>query len=592
MPGAALGQSNFARDYLWRSAARTTDRQMRPGSEGIAQPALPTRYSREATFDIPFKFDQANVKGFEVFLYVSVDRGGTWNWYGRQPADALKIPFRAARDGEYWFSSVTVPGGTQPARSIVLNAQLRVIVDTTAPDISFDVRQTPNREISASWEVVDSNLRANSLRLEYRHAADQRWLPVAVDQQQGMVNHSTIEGKKSWRLDEATGVVNVRLTVSDQADNVNQVTRTVTLAADASPSEASRDSNAPSSIPGTIPFDAPSRYGFEPSNAGLSRGPIDERFRPLSPSDEENANQPPLFPNSSATPAVDWPRENAVEVESRDASSDPYFSSQTNRAANNTQRTAANPPGVAASPGPAPEAGFSDTQPLLDTPATGKYGLPEGERPRMTNEKEFNLEYSIDAVGPGGVEKVELWITEDSGRTWRLYALDEDRESPIAVKLTKDGMYGFRVVIVGKNGLASLTPRPGDLAELWVGVDTTAPVAEINSAIYGSGPHGGQLEIRWNATDDHLGDRPVALQFSEHAEGPWSTIASGLPNSGQYFWQVDSRVPSKFYLRLEVRDEAGNQTVHELDQPIASAGLAPKGRIRGIQPLRTATRKF
>jgi hypothetical protein len=211
--------------------------------------------------------------------------------------------------------------------------------------------------------------------------------------------------------------------------------------------------------------------------------------------------------------------------------------------------------------------------------------LPPGERPRMTTSKRFNLDYSVDAAGPAGVEKIELWVTRNGGRDWDMDRVDEDRESPLLVEVENEGIYGFRVVIVGKNGLASQMPRSGDLADLWVGVDATKPTVEITSAAYGSEAHAGQLEIRWNASDDHLGSRPVTLSFSAKPDGPWTTIAASLPNSGQYYWRVDSRVPAEFYLRLEVRDEAGNVAVHRLDQPLQSAGLTPKGSIRGFEPV-------
>jgi hypothetical protein len=203
----------------------------------------------------------------------------------------------------------------------------------------------------------------------------------------------------------------------------------------------------------------------------------------------------------------------------------------------------------------------------------------------MTSSKRFNLDYSIDAVGPAGVEKVELWVTRNGGRDWDLWGLDEDLESPLLVEVENEGVYGFRVVIVGNNGLASQTPRSGDLADLWVGVDTTKPVVNITSAAYGTEMHAGQLDIQWTARDDHLAMRPITLSFSPQQQGPWTTIASGLPNDGQYYWRVDSSVPAQFYLRLQARDEAGNVGTHQLDQPLQSAGLTPKGRIRGLEPV-------
>ena len=133
--------------------------------------------------------------------------------------------------------------------------------------------------------------------------------------------------------------------------------------------------------------------------------------------------------------------------------------------------------------------------------------------------------------------------------------------------------------------MASQTPTSGDLANIWVGIDTTDPEAEITTAAYGTGGHAGHLDIQWTASDDHLGQRPITLSFSEKRNGPWTAIASGLPNTGQYHWRVDSSVPDKFYLRLEVRDEAGNLHIDQLKRPLQSAGLTPKGRVRSFEPL-------
>jgi hypothetical protein len=56
-----------------------------------------------------------------------------------------------------------------------------------------------------------------------------------------------------------------------------------------------------------------------------------------------------------------------------------------------------------------------------------------------------------------------------------------------------------------------------------------------------------------------------------------------LENTGSYSWKVDPRIPERIFLRLEVRDEAGNVQVDQLREPISIEGLAPKGRIRGFK---------
>jgi hypothetical protein len=203
----------------------------------------------------------------------------------------------------------------------------------------------------------------------------------------------------------------------------------------------------------------------------------------------------------------------------------------------------------------------------------------------MTRARRFNLEYDVEGIGPSGIARVELWATRNGGRLWERWGLDDDRASPIPVDVQGEGIYGFCIVVCSGNGLAGQPPKSGDPAEVWIGVDETAPRAEITSAQYGAGQQVGVLSIFWKAQDKVLDARPVTLLFSDHPDGPWTSIAAGLPNDGRYDWQIDQRVPANIYLRLEVRDEAGNVGVHQLARPIANDGLIPRGRIRSMQPV-------
>ena len=85
-----------------------------------------------------------------------------------------------------------------------------------------------------------------------------------------------------------------------------------------------------------------------------------------------------------------------------------------------------------------------------------------------------------------------------------------------------------------------------------------------------------------------LDARPIALSFGPGAGGPWTPIAAGLENTGSYRWRLDNRVPDRIYLRLEVRDEAGNVGTFETAEPVSLDRHRPEGRIRGVRPCGTA----
>jgi hypothetical protein len=231
---------------------------------------------------------------------------------------------------------------------------------------------------------------------------------------------------------------------------------------------------------------------------------------------------------------------------------------------------------------PAPE---PPATPIETAPPTAESILtPQGSRPRLTSSRRFSLDYDVEAVGPEGVADVELWGTSDAGRTWVKWGSDPDKQSPFDVEVNGEALYGFKVVIVGKSGLASHAPRAGDAADIWVGIDLTRPAARLVSAAYGQGEAAGKLDIRWEATDANLTSRPVTLTICDRPDGAFTPIAAGLPNSGQYYWEFDPRSPRNIFLRLEVRDEAGNVAIDQLTEPIRIEGLQPKGRIRGFMP--------
>jgi hypothetical protein len=212
-------------------------------------------------------------------------------------------------------------------------------------------------------------------------------------------------------------------------------------------------------------------------------------------------------------------------------------------------------------------------------------GLPPGERPRMVNSRLFELEYDIDAVGPSGVARVELWGTRDGGKTWRSFAVNNNKRSPLLVSVDEEGIYGFRVVVTNGSGLGGTPPKSGDLPDLWIGVDLTKPTARIVSAQQGVDAEARHLVISYRADDKMLAARPISLSYAQSHAGPWITIASGLENTGRYAWPVDARTPSQFFLRLEVRDEAGNVGVHEMSEPITIDQSRPTIHVRDVHPV-------
>ena len=201
------------------------------------------------------------------------------------------------------------------------------------------------------------------------------------------------------------------------------------------------------------------------------------------------------------------------------------------------------------------------------------------------NSRAFSLDYSVESLGGTALADVELWGTDDGGRNWQLWGNDPDRESPFDVKVGDDGLFGFRMVIVGQNGQLSNRPRAGDNADVWINVDTVQPIGKITRALYGEGREDGMLVIDYTCTDSNLTRNPISLYYSTSLNGQWYSIASGLKNSELYIWKPPANLPEQIYLKMQAIDKAGNVGEYRLELPIDVKGLAPRGRIQRVRPI-------
>jgi hypothetical protein len=176
-----------------------------------------------------------------------------------------------------------------------------------------------------------------------------------------------------------------------------------------------------------------------------------------------------------------------------------------------------------------------------------------------------------------------VYVTTDEGATWEKSQADPNVTLPVTpemrgsqpvrgnvtVNLAKDGViYGFYLVVKSRAGLGKEPPRPGDPPQVRIELDTMQPEAELYAPQPDPG-HPDCLALTWKATDRNLAANPVSLEWSARPEGPWTFIGEAqLANTGRYLWHVQENTPAKVYLRLSVRDSAGNTAVAQTSQPV------------------------
>jgi hypothetical protein len=508
------------------------------------------------------------------------------------------------------------------------------------PQFELTATRGDGGEIKAHWRAVDPLLNADSLKIEYQNSAGQ-WRAVAIDRPPSGIDRSTSTGTLTWFPNDApAGAAMVRAEIGDRAGNVAvaQARAEAFRPTDNPASSGSRLENTAQSSsanpprlslggdtsPATSPATQwPSSNSTPPFGSAI-QPPLQNSIQPpFGTTAQSNANAVP-WPGEQST--IPWPAGRSSDVpfgrrpipSNDNTPGNPSDSTQSRFGAQPADRLAASPGWETVNPAirnqvsprdngsvsqfnsgdnqrPSATTAFASDPNSITSPTGNSINtasrrsqtatLPPGARALMVNSRTFDMDYEVDAVGPSGIAKVELWGTQDGGRTWRSYGIDADNRSPIRAKVEGEGLYGFRVVVQSGNGLGGLPPVSGDRPDIWVVVDLTKPSVQLIDTKIGEAQDAGTLFIRWQATDNALAVRPITLQFSEKPGGPWSTIAAGLDNTGQYAWRPDNRVPDRIFLRIEARDEAGNVGAFESTQPVALERFRPGGRIQGVRSI-------
>jgi hypothetical protein len=221
--------------------------------------------------------------------------------------------------------------------------------------------------------------------------------------------------------------------------------------------------------------------------------------------------------------------------------------------------------------------------PGVANPPPTKRSSPFPAGAKLVKSNSFNIGYSLDQVGPSGVGAVDLYITEDDGRSWFHYGSDPDRKSPFSVRVEKSGQYGFAIRARSGIGLSDDPPQPGNRPEIIVVVDDVAPRPRLGSLNQGQGVTHNQVMLSWVLLDGDLPEQSVMLSRAYSPTGPWEPISGWIENTGRYLWSVDQTFERPVYIRIEARDLAGNIGKADSDQPLHIDLTRPTARILDVE---------
>jgi len=501
----------------------------------------PVIYTNKTVFHLPVRIDDRHRAGLrEIRLYV---KNGAADWARQETGqpDVKHFSYRVPQDGEYWFSVVTVDqaGAVSPADISREPPGLRVMVDTNPPIVDLRAAVGIDGKPCLKCVLQDANVDYQSLKLSYQ----------TIDgREQQLMQDPSSPGVFPVTNPEVWGRM-VRVEAKDRCGNLTQ--REFPMQNPIA--QAAPPAFPPSSPALPLPATPTENVALKTNVPPLSQPDLPPAL-PVPPSVNPLQDVPPLMTpptqELTSTPALTPPT-------SHEVSSAPNFNIPTDPALTQVVAT--------------------QTVPSYGTPKTTR--LADASR-RLLSTTRAALEYRIDDVGPSGVSKVEVYMTGDEGQTWRRLQEDFDRRSPAEVNLPGEGKFGLRLAVTNGNGFGGTPPKAGDEPTTWVEVDTTSPFVQLRNI--DPLAKGGNLTICWTANDSNLATEPVSLYFRTRRDGPWQVMAVNLPNTGIYQWAFPRQQGAQFFIRVEVRDEAGNVARAETSEPITLDLSEPRGSVVGV----------
>ncbi|MDZ4657620.1 MAG: hypothetical protein SH868_08580 [Bythopirellula sp.] len=535
----------------------------------VAPPLQPIFWQQPILF-IPYQLNKDDPATREIAqVQLLLSRTGANDWTVLQSAEpnVQGFSYHAPADGRYWFALKHLDAKGQPLGGANVVPQLQLVIDTQLPQLTLSATLDSANQILIRYEAADANLLTSSLLIEAR-AAGGLWTNVSVGPPESS-ELGRVAGTVRWPLPQASGEIEIRGSIADGTGQRGQATATVPISG---PSFTRPDSStAPTPLPNVAerrsPFASTARNPFQSATNAVQDWPANNQLPTANP------NMTPV----TGTPPAQNPYTNASDNHNDRRTPakfavDGLENAETNNFApsliNGNQSTTDAPVAL----------------PSTEGSAWASTGRNPGE-PLLVNARTFDVEYDLQAVGPWGVAKVELWGTQDNGNTWQSFGIDPDNRSPARVTVPNGGTFGFRILVEGANGVSATPPQAGSEPELTVSVDLQPPTAKLLAAEPGEGNLSDHLRIRWQAADDNLEPRPIGLFYSSFPNGPWSTVAAGLENTGSYVWRIERHVPGRFYLKLEARDTAGNVATFQTPEPLQLTRPQPTGTLRNVRPI-------
>ncbi len=502
------------------------------------------------SFSIPFRIPKASdvdATAQRVVMSVSKDLGITWQSAGEVLPTAGSFQYQADRDGEYWFRIrvIDVKGRTRGGAG----PDMRVLVNAVGPRLVAHVWKGPDGEIMCRYAATDDSLHVEGMKFEYRTRVGAEWKALAAVGILSRESPAHLVGEEIWWAGDKTDALVVKITIADKSGN-----KTI------------------------------KQFPLESSDPGLDQDDLARELRVPSlnvqpsghnrPQNVEPRNKSHLI-GKIASDGHTWSAEVAEEWIGADRKNNdipPTVDGQVK-------------PFVSKDP-VAKSVRSIQGDPISTAPSDGEHDESvmqyRGRPLRLCTSRHFRWDYEVDQENEKSL-KIELWATRDGGVTWQQSGVDTDGVSPIDVSVPSSGLYGFRLEVATTGASSDLSPLSGTPPQVWVVVDDEPPEIEVHVSVKDSSRQDETISIEYTCSDQFIAPQTARILFSPNANGPWSTIASGIEPRGVYQWSPDRTAPARAFICVEVEDIVGNVSKKITDGPVKISGNRLIGHLRGLR---------
>jgi hypothetical protein len=172
-----------------------------------------------------------------------------------------------------------------------------------------------------------------------------------------------------------------------------------------------------------------------------------------------------------------------------------------------------------------------------------------------------------------GATPIKIEYSSDNGLTW----------NTIAASTANSGTYSWSVPSIDTvNALVRVTATDvvshatAATSATNFAIDTAPPTLTLTNLTGGQYIKGGVSNpITWSGSDLHATATPISLYYSTDGGSTWTTIATGVSNSGTYSWSTPSINSNSVRLKVGMADSAGNTSSDASSTSLTVDSVAP-----------------